>query len=109
MGNTGDHIRGFAHRMTYEEYEELEDTVTEMFRHKKEGDSIQHGGVPAGDKSNAERGRIKVIDRSNGWSITFFIGALFSAESLGYNVKVTILIKAIINYRRNVWNLLWGR
>ena len=29
MGNTGDHIRGFAHRMTYEEYEELEDTVTE--------------------------------------------------------------------------------
>lgn len=37
MGNTGDHIRGFAHRMTYEEYEELEDTVTEMFRHKKEG------------------------------------------------------------------------
>ena len=34
MGNMGDHIRGFAHRMTYEEYEELEDTVTEMFRHK---------------------------------------------------------------------------
>ena len=50
-----------------------------------------------------------VIDRSNDWSITFFIGALFSAESLGYNVKVNILIKAIINYRRNVWNLLWGR
>ena len=41
MGNTGDHIRGFAHRMTYEEYEELEDTVTEMFRHKKEGDSVE--------------------------------------------------------------------
>ncbi len=50
-----------------------------------------------------------VIDQSNDWSITFFIGGLFSAESLGYNVKVTILIKAIINYRRNVWNLLWGR
>ena len=41
MGNTGDHIRGFAHRMTYEEYEELEDTVTEMLRHKKEGDSVE--------------------------------------------------------------------
>lgn len=41
MKRKEEHIRGFAHRMTYEEYQELEATVTEMYRQKVEGD-LEH-------------------------------------------------------------------
>lgn len=41
MEKTGVQIQGFIHRMTYAEYEELEENVTEMFRQKIEGDSVE--------------------------------------------------------------------